>query len=339
MCKPDKALVALVDVVAVSPPPPSPPPPQPHTRLHPLTTQQKTGPLCADTVKGNEFKNMQRRSSPNPRRAARAAGGGNDLQHIMSQPGAYRVRPVPNNANATELASPWSRPPNVMQSTEAPHRPQLPFISGDIPEATIVDVTADEEPAAVIPSDIPPAPSPDRARPYAGVVRRIISCLTGNHQGRGRSSRPSSIDQTFAFATTTILTASARSGSDTDTDTDAEELGQTDIASLVAQVATILGTFRDGVAWVTVGSGPDALPPTPLVYRDLLLTICYHLALSAWPSGEDENIDNQMDGSVRRALEGFAFGSVANDEEGAAADFRRLKALFAPHIVNRRVLM
>ena len=213
-----------------------------------------------------------------------------------------------------------SAPHGTTRATEAFVRDHPPFEE----DSTVYAVAVAVETAAIT-HDVPRAPSSDKARSYTGFVRDIISYLSGVPT---RECSPTHGDRS-GFASTMVLAGNASS-----------ELR--DVASLVAQDPTTLEVFLDGVAWASVGSdgasgAASLLPPTPVSYRDILLTICSQLTISG--SVDGENSENVFGTLVRVALEGFAFGGNPNDEEEVLADFRRLKFIFAPHVVNRRILV
>ena len=96
-------------------------------------------------------------------------------------------------------------------------------------------------------------------------------------------------------------------------------IGKTTQATLVVHNYEILEAFRGGLAWVSLGT----TKLSPIDYRDKLLTICAHVLLT----------DARLAHGVQKSLEGFIFGS------SPSSDLAKLKALFAPFIVEKRILL
>ena len=102
-------------------------------------------------------------------------------------------------------------------------------------------------------------------------------------------------------------------------------LGKTTMASRVVHDPVVLSAFTDGVAWLSIGS----TPLNPRTYRDCLLTICSHLALT-----DRGGVDG-----LQPSVERFELGVATSDESSAKLELRLLHALYATFISRRRVLL
>lgn len=103
-------------------------------------------------------------------------------------------------------------------------------------------------------------------------------------------------------------------------------LGKSTVASRVVHDPSVLASFFDGVAWISIGS----TLLTPLNYRDHLLTICWHLSLT----------DRAGVAGLQSSLERFELDTANNGNMSASQlDLRRLHSLYKTFIAKKKILL
>eukprot|EP00563_Minutocellus_polymorphus_P013213 CAMPEP_0181064420 /NCGR_PEP_ID=MMETSP1070-20121207/24191_1 /TAXON_ID=265543 /ORGANISM="Minutocellus polymorphus, Strain NH13" /LENGTH=1381 /DNA_ID=CAMNT_0023144733 /DNA_START=25 /DNA_END=4167 /DNA_ORIENTATION=+ len=255
---------------------------------------------------------------------------GTATSRALSRPGAYRITPdLPSIPLTTLTRSEAAR--STDQLLQRQGRDASESIHAEVhvvADAEIV-LEGDGSTGAVLP---PSVSSNDRRSSdvtsmsmCSGAVREAVQSLL-------ETVEPAEAQQQRIFPhIITILVGPTSSTTEPAADA-------TEVASRVVHKASVREKFHDGVAWISLGgsslSGRRRRRLTPIEYRDMLLTICSHVALTTY----EDDIEH-----LTFELQSFAFECDDEDEDEDEStrrnDIGRLKALFAPFLVRKHVLV